>query len=239
MHRPRPMRSQCSVRQGCRRREAGRRARLSRPPKQAHPRTGPSLLSREECGRTVGAAAPAGPFAGSCDILPHRRGRRMFEAECCYACIGKSGTQDPMSARWWLPAWATSQGPEGRRANSGSDTLRLSRRQGWPGNSRELDGRVWKSSVFTITPRIPYHTPIFGHYGMVWYHNPVFGNYGMVWYGMVWYRPQSVPSSILSPTTRMLCLLLRHALCLFRNSCDSTIPSRLAFSFLIPYSHIR
>ena len=143
----------------------GHRSRPTREPGRV------SSLARS--GRTVGAAAPAGPFAGSCDILPHRRGRRMFEAECCYACIGKSGTQDPMSARWWLPAWATSQGPEGRRANSGSDTLRLSRRQGWPGNSRELDGRVWKSSVFTITPRIPYHTPIFGHYGMVWYHNPV------------------------------------------------------------------
>ena len=212
MHRPRPMRSQCGVRQSCRRREAGRRARLSRPPKQAHPRTGPSLLSREECGRTVGAAAPAGPFAGSCDILLHRRGRRMFEAECCYACIGKSGTQDPMSARWWLPARATRQGPEGRRANSGSDTLRLSRRQGWPGNSRELDGRVWKglwksSGFFTITPRIPYHNPIFGHHGMVWY------------------RPQSVPSSFLSPTDSNACVFsFATPSSLFRNSRDSTIP---------------
>ena len=75
---------------------------------------------------------------------------------------------------------------------------------------------------------IPYST--FGNYGMVWYHTPIFGNCGMVWYhnpifdndGMVWYRP-----SLLSPTTRMLCLLLAIPLSLFRNSSDSTIPVSL------------
>ena len=69
-----------------------------------------------------------------------------------------------------------------------------------------------------------YHNAIFGNDGMVWYHNPIFGNDGMVWY-----RPQSVPLSLLSPTTRMLCLLLVTPLSLFRNSSDSNIP-------LIPYS---
>jgi hypothetical protein len=46
---------------------------------------------------------------------------------------------------------------------------------------------------------------------------------------MQWYCPQSVPLSLLSPTTRMLCLLLVTPLSLFRNSSDSNIP-------LIPYS---
>ena len=145
-----------------------------RPP--THTREPGRASSLARSGRTVGAAAPAGPFG--CDILLHRRGRRMCEAECCYSCsIGKSGAQDPMSARWWLP--------RGHQPGSGRATRELGQRhlafvaapkagRATQGSSMEGSGRSrLKVERFHAVRR--YST--FGNYGMVWYQNVILGNY--------------------------------------------------------------
>ena len=112
----------------------GHRSRPTREPGRV------SSLARS--GRTVGAAALAGPFAGSCDILLHTP-KRTEEVRSGVLLRLHWEKRDARSDECSMVA-ATGHQPGSGRATRELGQRHLAcvaARQGWPGNSRELDGK--------------------------------------------------------------------------------------------------